>query len=383
MAAYGAEFIRNARQHLNVFESSPLDIGFQPQGHLILSDMARARQLMQNVNHSVSKGQRLTLLDKAQLRKQFNWLTVQGDIALAAFGLESEGWFDPFAFLQAVRQKAASLGADYYDGELIDFNIYDQAPTSPYQTARQGANYAVVRTPSGQVKQIQFARLVVAAGPENAEIASMLRIGEADGLRSMPVPFKKRFIIYRCLIALDRVEFNSHHCLICFRKRYYYAFESANGPSLDFPLLIDSSGVFVRRDGFGGQYITGKCPTEEEEIDNNNSDVDYRYFENRIVPILKHRVPSFSDLKLLRGWAVFEDVNTWDQQPIIGRHPYYSNVFFAAGLGVHSVQMAPAIGRALQELVLVTDFKTIDLERFGWERVFAGNKLEDKDFGER
>jgi FAD-dependent oxidoreductase domain-containing protein 1 len=358
MAAYGAEYIRNARRHLNVFESNPLDIGFQPQGHLLLSDLQGSQQLGKNIAHSISNGQSLTLLDKIQLKKQFDWLFCQDDIALGAFGLENEGWFDPFALIGAMRNKSVSLGANYLSGELLDFNLHYEAQTDPFRPPRQCANYAVIRTPKGGIRQIQFARLVIAAGPENAEVAAMLRLGQADGLRSMPVPLKKR-------------------------KRYYYAFESANGPGLDFPLLIDPSGVFVRRDGFGGQYITGKCPTEEEQIDNNNSDVDYRYFENRIAPILKHRIPSFSDLKLLRGWAAFEDVNTWDQQPIIGRHPYYSNVFFAAGLGVHSVQMAPAVGRALQELILLTDYKTIDLHRFGWDRLFSGQQLEDKDFAER
>lgn len=168
------------------------------------------------------------------------------------------------------------------------------------------------------------------------------------------------------------------------RKRYYFAFEcTGECPGLDFPLLIDPSGVFVRRDGLGGRFIAGKQPTEQEEIDNNNSDVDYRYFENRIQPVLARRVPAFGQLRLLRGWAAFEDVNTFDQQPIIGRHPYFHNVYFAAGLGVHAVQMAPAIGRAMQELTLLTKYKTIDLERFSWERVFAEKKLDDRRYAAR
>lgn len=147
--------------------------------------------------------------------------------------------------------------------------------------------------------------------------------------------------------------------------------------------MVDPSGVFVRRDGLGGRFVTGKHPSEDEEIDNNNSDVDYRYFENRIAPVLVYRVPSFANLRLLRGWAAFEDVNTFDQQPVIGRHPYYHNVFFAAGLGVHSAQMAPAVGRALQELMLITKYQTINLDRFGWDRIYVGKKLEDKRFNSR
>lgn len=359
MAAYGAEFIRNARKHLNVFDSRPIDIGYQPQGNLQLASLAQSSQLVENVARAVSNNHSRVLLDKVQLKQQFPWLFVGDDVAVGSLEMENEGWFDPFALLVALRNKAVSLGVDYLEAELLDFNLHRNAQTHPNQIPVLSANHAIVRTAEGHLKQIQFARAIITAGPDNAEICEMLKIGKSSGLLATAAPFKKR-------------------------KRYYYAFESMNGPGLDFPLLIDPSGVFVRRDGFGGNFVAGKCPTEEEEeIDNNNFDVDYRYFEKRIAPILKSRVPSFSDLKLLRGWASFEDVNTFDQQPIIGRHPHYHNVFLAGGLGVHSIQMAPAVGLALQELIMSTRYKTLDLTALGWNRLETGIKLQDNEFAQR
>ena len=144
-------------------------------------------------------------------------------------------------------------------------------------------------------------------------------------------------------------------------------------------VLIDPSGVFCRTDGYAGRYVCGKMPSENEEIDNNNSDVDYKYFENIIQPVLKKRVPAFENLDLLRGWSCFEDVNTHDQLPIIGHHPFYENVTFVGGFGVHAASLAPAIGKAVAEELLFDEYRTVDLTRFGWERFFMDYKHENKD----
>lgn len=163
------------------------------------------------------------------------------------------------------------------------------------------------------------------------------------------------------------------------RKRYFFAFECEEGPGIDFPMLIDPSGVFCRVDGYAGRYIAGKMPGEnEEEIDNNNSDVDYRYFENVIQPVLAHRVPAFRNLRLLRGWSCFEDVNTIDQMPILGNHPFFENVIIVGGLGAHAACLAPAIGKCIAEKLLYDEYHTVDLTRFGWERFFIDHKFDEE-----
>ena len=40
-------------------------------------------------------------------------------------GLENEGWFDPWLLLQALRNKATSLGTQYVKGEVVGFNTDD------------------------------------------------------------------------------------------------------------------------------------------------------------------------------------------------------------------------------------------------------------------
>ena len=49
-------------------------------------------------------------------------------------------------------------------------------------------------------------------------------------------------------------------------------------------------------------------------------------------------------------------------------------MFFACGSSGHGIQHAPAIGRALMELIIDDDYTSIDLSRFSFDR-FMDNEL--------
>ncbi|KAG8305503.1 FAD-dependent oxidoreductase domain-containing protein 1 [Homalodisca vitripennis] len=46
------------------------------------------------------------------------------------------------------------------------------------------------------------------------------------------------------------------------------------------------------------------------------------------------------------------------------------NVLIATGCSGHGLQQAPAIGRAIMELMIDGHYKTIDLTRMQFERIF-------------
>lgn len=98
-----------------------------------------------------------------------------------------------------------------------------------------------------------------------------------------------------------------------------YVVHCPEGPGLAAPLVIDSSGVYFRREGLGGHYITGASPPEVrptrtsharnasvsnqscpqvEEPDTSNLEVDHQFFEEKIWPHLANRVPAFERLKV-------------------------------------------------------------------------------------
>ena len=99
---------------------------------------------------------------------------------------------------------------------------------------------------------------------------------------------------------------------------------------------------------------------------------------NEIVwPTLANRVPAMEALKLQRAWAGHYDYNTLDQNAIVGRHPEIGNFIFANGFSGHGLMHAPAVGRALAELITGGRYETLDLTRLGYGRVLKGEPYRE------
>jgi glycine/D-amino acid oxidase-like deaminating enzyme len=92
-----------------------------------------------------------------------------------------------------------------------------------------------------------------------------------------------------------------------------------------------------------------------------------------IWPTLAHRIPTFEAIKLVRAWAGHYAYNVLDQNAILGPHPELRNFYFANGFSGHGLQQAPAVGRALCELIAHGHYRTLDLSRMGFERLAAGD----------
>ena len=164
------------------------------------------------------------------------------------------------------------------------------------------------------------------------------------------------------------------------RKRYIFMFYAENGPILNVPLTIDHTGVFFRRHGLSNYYFCGlNQRTENEPKDLDLNKIDYDYFEKEIKPVLINRVPDFKNLKLVNAWAGYYEYNKLDQNLIIGKHPLMKNFIFANGSSGHGLQHSAAIGRAVSELVIHDAFTTIDLKRFGYERVIRDQPIKEID----
>ena len=91
-------------------------------------------------------------------------------------------------------------------------------------------------------------------------------------------------------------------------------------------------------------------------------------------------MPKFEKLKVRSGWTGHYEYNAMDENGVIGAHPYYHNLLIACGFSGHGIQHAPAVGRGIMELILDGEYKTINLERFGFERLCLGEPLNETNF---
>jgi glycine/D-amino acid oxidase-like deaminating enzyme len=304
-----------------------LDVGLTEGGYLYLSSPATAPALEENHATQRAEGADVVLLTPTELGDRFPWLSTEG-VALGSLGLSGEGWFDGYALVQGLRGRARELGAELLTGVVV------------------GMTQA-----SGRVESVQLAdgsslpcgAVVDAAGPWAAEVAAMAGV-------ELPVEARRRSV---------------------------FVFDVERDAPTRSPLVIDTSGAWFRPEG--GSFITGIAPDPEDDLPGLPLTPDHALFERRLWPALADRVPAFDAIKVTNAWAGYYEMNTFDHNAIIGRHPDVTNLLFANGFSGHGIQQAPAVGRAVAELIVHDRFVSLDLSVFGFERIAAGRPVVERN----
>ena len=323
MSRFGAEFIARIGEHLAVEGEAP-DVGWHDGAYLFLAT-EKGRPVLE-ANHAVQRanGAVNVLLSAEELAQRFPWLRTE-DLAGGSLGLEHEGWLDPYGLLNAFRRKARALGVAYLHDEAVGFE-------------REGGGVVAVRLASGG--RLACGAVVDAAGPRAGDVAALAGI-------ALPVRPRKRFVyVFDCRASLHVNQ-----------------------------LVIDPSGVYFRPEGT--QFVGGVSPPADQDPDCLDLEVRYELFEEVVWPALAHRVPAFEELKLMRAWAGHYDYNTLDQNALLGPHPEVENFYFANGFSGHGVQQAPAAGRAVAELIVHGRYVSLDLARFGYDRVLRNEPIRE------
>ncbi|XP_032328267.1 FAD-dependent oxidoreductase domain-containing protein 1 isoform X2 [Camelus ferus] len=119
LSLFSVEFLRNIN-YLAVVDDPPLDLQFNPSGYLFLASEKGAATMENNVKVQRQEGAKVCLMSPEQLRNKFPWINTEG-VALASYGLENEGWFDPWSLLQGLRRKVQSMGVLFCQGEVTRF----------------------------------------------------------------------------------------------------------------------------------------------------------------------------------------------------------------------------------------------------------------------
>lgn len=321
LSRFGLEFLRGIGRTLEVDGEAP-DVGFREPGYLFLASPQGVPILESNHRIQKAEGADVVLLMPEALRDRFPWLNTDG-VAMGSLGLSGEGWFDGYGLLQAFRRKARSLGVTYLAGEVVGFE-------------RQGRRIAAAKLTDGG--RIACAIVVNAAGPQAGEVAALAGI-------ALPVEPRKR-----CVFVID-----------CRDKL------------ANCPLVIDTTGVWVRPEG--AHYICGVSPPPEREPANPDFEVDHSLFEDIVWPALAHRVPALEAVKVINSWVGHYEYNTFDHNAVLGPHPDIDNLLFANGFSGHGIQQSPAAGRAIAELIVYGEYRSLDLTPFSFRRILENRPV--------
>ncbi|KRB16631.1 FAD-dependent oxidoreductase [Mesorhizobium sp. Root695] len=302
------------------------DIGFREGGYLILAGEDGLSILKSNHEAQMAEGADIVLEDVDQLVRRFPWLSAEG-IAAGAYGRSGEGWFDAHAMLMLFRKALRQKKIDFITADVTGI-------------ARDGNRVIGVSLDNGEV--LEAGTIINAAGPNAGKVAALAGL-------ALPVEPRKRNVFV-------------------FEAREKYA---------DMPLLVDPSGIYVRPEG--SVYLTGGAEPEEGDgpAAPGDFDVDWPLFEEVIWPVLATRIPAFEAIKPTRAWAGHYDYNTLDQNAVIGPHPEVGNFIFANGFSGHGLQQAPAVGKALAELIVHGGYRTVDCSAFGYGRVAEGRAFRE------
>jgi len=323
-------FYRRIGSELAVAGEAP-EIGLNERGYLFLASADGVPIL--ETNHALQRGHGadVALFDPQALRERFPWLSTTG-IALASLGLSGEGWFDGWSVLQAFRRKAIACGARFVHANALRLL---GAP------GREGVARAVLAT-DGQ--RFDVDAVLVAAGAWSAPLLATVGV-------NLPVRARKRDV---------------------------FVVESpAVLPAC--PLVIDPSGFWFRPEGNGGRFLAG-APPRGDDIDDVPLDrVDHGLFDDVIWPALAARVPAFEALRVASAWAGYYEMNTFDQNGLVGALPGWANLHVACGFSGHGMQQAPAVGRGMAAHLATGRWDAVDLSPLSPRRVAQHRPLVERN----
>lgn len=148
---------------------------------------------------------------------------------------------------------------------------------------------------------------------------------------------------------------------------------------LNVPQINDTANLYFRLNGLTDNILVEKSSDVLENYDGGDVPSDKQFFEEHIREQLENRVPAFKKCTIETAASGFYEYCTFDENGIIGPHPAYHSIYLATGFNGHGIQMAPAIGRAISELILTGEFMTIDLTRLGLDRFMVREPMYEEN----
>ena len=326
ISQFGADFVRNFKNYMGDDSDIP-ELAFQTFGYMYLADnedFAAILRANQKIQQACGAGTKIMSPDAIGEAYPFYNLD---DIVLGSHNLVDEGYFDGHSLFDWWKRKARKNGVEYIENEVIGIDV-------------EGEKVTGVRLSSGE--QISAGHIVNASGPRAVLTARMA---------GLDLPVEPR-------------------------RRYSFIFDAATRLDRDLPLTIDPSGVHVRSDSV--YYLAGCPPEDDVDIDYDDFEMDHNIWLDKAWPAIATRVPAFEAVKLINSWVGHYAYNKLDQNAVIGAHPERPNFMFINGFSGHGLQQSPAMGRGMSELLTYGEYRSLDLNPLGYERIMLNAPLLER-----
>jgi FAD-dependent oxidoreductase domain-containing protein 1 len=301
----------------------PTDIGLRQDGYLFIVPPPDRDTLRRNFDAQRQLGCGVLWLEPDELKHRFPSMNV-ADLGAAVLSPD-DGWLDPHSVLMGLKNKARSMGTRFLADEVTGL-------------VRQGHRVIAARLASG--RRVEASHVVNAAGAWAKQVCALIDVR---------VPIEPL-------------------------RRYEHYFQCRD-PIEPLPYIKDTWRLAFRPEGAG---YSGGVPTLAEPRGYTFA-VDRSYFEDAVWPALAHRFPQFEWTRCLRTLPGLYDQNDFDGNVIIGPGAGgLGNFHMLAGFSGHGLMHAPGCGRAMAELLVTGGYQTIDLTRFGWQRVADDTPLREQ-----
>ncbi len=328
ISQFAADYVKNFRAYMGGDARVP-KLALQSYGYMYLADNAAfAQDLVDAQKIQAACGAGTKHMSAAQIKAAYPFYNMD-DIIAGNHNLIDEGYFDGNTLFDWWKRSARERGVEYIHNSVVAMT-----------KNAAGRRVESVTLASGEV--IACGTVVNASGPRAVLTSRMAGI---------EIPVEPR-------------------------KRYTFIFDAQDRLDRDLPLTIDPSGVHMRSEG--SYYLAGCPPDDDPAVDYDDFAQDHSIWEEKVWPVLAHRVPAFERIKLVNSWAGHYAYNTFDQNAIIGAHSQVENFIFANGFSGHGFQQSPAMGRGIAELIATGAYQTLDLTPFGYGRVERGEKFVEK-----
>ncbi|SEW41079.1 Glycine/D-amino acid oxidase [Cognatiyoonia koreensis] len=326
ISQFAADFVKNFRAYMGGDTRVP-HLALQSYGYMYLADTeAFAQNLREAQKVQQAHGAGTKHMTAAEIKAAYPFYNMD-DIVAGNHNLIDEGYFDGNTLFDWWKRSARERGAEYVHNQVVAMSRVNDRIES-------------VTLASGEV--IACGTVVNASGPRAVLTSRMAGI---------EIPVEPR-------------------------KRYTFIFQAEDPLDRDLPLTIDPSGVHMRTDGT--YYLAGCPPDDDPAVDYDDFVQDHAIWEEKVWPVLAHRVPQFERIRLVNSWAGHYAYNTFDQNAIIGPHNAVSNFIFVNGFSGHGFQQSPALGRGVAEWIATGAFQTLDLTPFAFDRIVRGQKFVEK-----